>query len=385
MRRSSDRIITTHVGSLARPTDILEMMQAKAAGAAFDQEAFARRVRAAVEECVQKQVECGIDVVSDGEQGKDSFYAYARERLAGFEARERGPRATRPWPKEIRAFPDYYETYYFGPRSRGRIGADLALVCTGPVSYKGQAAVQTDIANLKAAAQKSGAFEAFMPATAPQGLGTNEYYKTEQEYLLAVAEAMREEYLAIVGAGLVLQVDDPALTSFFESDESRAEQRRFAETYVDALNHALRGIPEEQVRFHTCYGINEGPRVHDVPLADIIDLMLRINAGAYSFEIANPRHAHEWRVFEDVKLPAGKVLIPGIITHTTNVVEHPELVAERIISFAAVVGRENVIAGSDCGFSSQATFVPDIHPTVVWAKFQALAEGAKLASQRLWP
>lgn len=385
MRRSSDRIITTHVGSLARPQEVLEMLQQKAAGGPFDAAAFQARVRDAVQECVRKQVEAGIDVVSDGEQGKDSFYAYARERLEGLEARERGPRATRPWPKEIRAFPEYYEEYYFKPRSQGRIGGDLTLVCSGPVRYKGHAAVQRDIANLKAAAQAAGALEAFMPATAPQGLGVNEYYRTEEEYLYAVAEAMREEYLAIVEAGLVLQVDDPALTSFFEGDEPREEQRRYAETYVEALNHALRGIPQEQVRFHTCYGINEGPRVYDVPLAEIIDLMLRINAGAYSFEFGNPRHAHEWRVFEEVKLPEGKILIPGIITHTTNVVEHPELVAERILQFASVVGRENIIAGSDCGFSSQATFHPDIHPSVVWAKFQALAEGAKLASRRLWP
>ena len=385
MKQSTERILTTHVGSLARPSDILELMRAKIAGQAFDEEAFARRVRGAVAECVKKQVECGIDVVSDGEQGKDSFYAYARERLGGFQTRDRGPQATRPWSQEIRAFPDYYETYYFGRRAKGRVGADLVLVCTGPVSYKGHAQVQADIANLKAAAAAAGAVEAFMPATAPQGLGANEYYKTEEEFMFAIAEAMREEYGAIVDAGIVLQVDDPALTSFFSQEGlSPAERRKLAETYVAALNHALRGIPPEMVRFHTCYGINEGPRVYDAPLRDIIDTMLRINVSAYSFEAANPRHEHEHHVFEDVKLPEGKVLIPGIISHTTNVVEHPELVADRIVSYARLVGRENVIAGSDCGFSSQATFTPDVHPSVVWAKFQALAEGAKLASQRLW-
>ena len=245
--------------------------------------------------------------------------------------------------------------------------------------------MQADIANLKAAAAAAGAVEAFMPATAPQGLGANEYYKTDEEFMFAIAEAMREEYGAIVDAGIVLQVDDPALTSFFSQEGlSPAERRKLAETYVAALNHALRGIPPEMVRFHTCYGINEGPRVYDAPLRDIIDTMLRINVSAYSFEAANPRHEHEHHVFEDVKLPEGKVLIPGIISHTTNVVEHPELVADRIVSYARLVGRENVIAGSDCGFSSQATFTPDVHPSVVWAKFQALAEGAKLASQRLW-
>jgi 5-methyltetrahydropteroyltriglutamate--homocysteine methyltransferase len=386
MKRSSNRILTTHVGSLARPTDLLDVMKAKSAGApGLDAAAFNRRVRGAVEACVSHQVKSGIDVVSDGEQGKDSFYAYARERLNGFEARSSGPRATRPWPQEIRAFQEYYDVYYFGRRAEGRVGADLSLVCTAPVAYVGQTALQTDIANLKAAAEAAGATEAFMPATAPQGLGRNEYYKSEEEFHFACAEAMREEYKAIVDAGLVLQVDDPALTSLYNREDlSPAEQRRAAEKYVDAINHALRGISPEMVRVHTCYGINEGPRVHDIPLAKIVDLLLRINAGAYSFEAANPRHEHEWRVWKDVKLPEDKILIPGIISHTTNVVEHPEVVADRICHFADVVGRERVIAGSDCGFSSQATYRPDIHPAVVWAKFEALAEGAKLASQRLW-
>ena len=385
MKRSTERILTTHVGSLARPDDILKLMQARTAGQALDEPAFNRRVRDAVAGCVRQQVDAGIDVVSDGEQGKDSFYAYARERLGGFEAHDGGPQGSRPWSQEIRAFPDYYETYYFGRRSKGRVGADLVLVCTGPVSYKGHAAVQTDIANLKAAATAAGAVDAFMPATAPQGLGANKYYKTDEEFMFAIAEAMREEYRAIVDAGLVLQVDDPALTSFFTQEGRSPEARRtLAEGYVDALNHALRGIPPDMVRFHTCYGINEGPRVHDAPLRDIVETMLRINAGAYSFEGANPRHEHEYHVFEDVKLPEGKVIIPGVISHTTNVVEHPELVAERIVRYAGLVGRERIIAGSDCGFSSQATFRPDVHPTVVWAKFEALAKGAQLASQRLW-
>jgi len=384
MKRSTDRILTTHVGSLARPEAVLTSMQARAAGQSVDEAAFARRVSDAVAACVRQQVETGVDVVSDGEQGKDSFYAYARERLGGFEARDRGPKAPRPWSQEIGAFPDYYANY-FKRRSQGRVGVDLALVCTGPVTYRGHAQLQTDIANLKAAAAAAGAIEAFMPATAPQGLGTNEYYKSDQEFMFAIAEAMREEYRAIVDAGLVLQVDDPALTSFFSlEDRSPAERRRLAEQYVEALNHALRGIPSEMVRFHTCYGLNEGPRVHDAPLSDIIGTLLRINVGAYSFEAANPRHEHEYHVFETIKLPPGKAIIPGVISHTTNVVEHPELVAERIVRYAQLVGRENVLAGSDCGFSSQATFTPDVHPTVVWAKFQALGEGARLASQRLW-
>jgi 5-methyltetrahydropteroyltriglutamate--homocysteine methyltransferase len=384
MKRSTERILTTHVGSLARPEGILTSMQARAAGKVIDETAFGRQVSDAVATCVRKQVEAGIDVVSDGEQGKDSFYAYARERLGGFEARDSGWQAPRPWSQEIGAFPEYYDQY-FGRRSKGRVGVDLALVCTGPVTYKGQAQLQTDIANLKAAAAAAGAVDAFMPATAPQGLGTNEYYKSDEEFMFAIAEAMREEYRAIVDAGLVLQVDDPALTSFFSlEDRTPAERRRLAGQYVDALNHALRGIPRDMVRFHTCYGLNEGPRVHDAPLHDIVDTMLRINVGGYSFEAANPRHEHEYHLFETVKLPPDTVLIPGVISHTTNVVEHPDLVAERIVRYAQLVGREHVLAGSDCGFSSQATFTPDVHPTVVWAKFQALGEGARRASQRLW-
>jgi 5-methyltetrahydropteroyltriglutamate--homocysteine methyltransferase len=385
MRRSSERIITTHVGSLPRPHDLLDMMKARSERQPVDEQAFDQRVESAVAEAVQRQVECGVDVVSDGEQGKDSFYAYAAGRLSGFEPRDAGPTASRPWPREIDAFPEFYRDYYFGRRSKGRIGADMTLVCTGPVTYQGQAQVQKDIARLKAAAQAAGALEAFMPATVPQGLGRNEYYRTEEEFALAIAEAMREEYQAIVDAGLVLQVDDPYLTSFFADEASPKEQRRRAEAYVEILNHALRGIPLEMVRFHTCYGINEGPRVYDPPLSLFIEPMLAINAGAYSFEAGNPQHDHEYHLFEDVKLPAGKAIIPGVISHTTNVVEHLEVVAERIIRYAERAGSENVIAGSDCGFSSQATYVPDIHPTVIWAKFRSLSQGAELASKRLRP
>jgi 5-methyltetrahydropteroyltriglutamate--homocysteine methyltransferase len=260
------------------------------------------------------------------------------------------------------------------------------MVCVGPITYQGQAAVQTDIDNLKAALQGVQPAEVFMPAIAPRGLGRNEYYPTGEAYVYAVAEAMHEEYRAIVEAGFILQVDDPALTNLYGeiTPLSLAERRQRAEMYVAALNHALRGIPREQVRFHTCYGINEGPRIHDIPLQDIVDLMLQVRAGAYSFEAANPRHAHEWRVWESVRLPEGAVLIPGMISHASNIVEHPQLIAERLVTYARLVGREQVLAGSDCGFSSQATFTPEVHPTVVWAKFQAMAEGARLATQQLW-
>jgi 5-methyltetrahydropteroyltriglutamate--homocysteine methyltransferase len=238
---------------------------------------------------------------------------------------------------------------------------------------------------LKAALRGLSVEEAFMPAVAPSGVGNNEYYSTEEEYLQAVGEALRTEYQAIVDGGFILQIDDPWLTEVYgDASLSPAERRKIGERSVEALNHALRGIPIEKIRFHTCYGINEGPRVYDAALKDIVNIILKVNAGAYSFEAANPRHAHEYHVWENVKLPAGKVIIPGVITHASNIVEHPELIAERITRFAKLVGRENVIAGSDCGFSSQATYNPEVHPTVVWAKFKAMAEGARLATKELW-
>jgi 5-methyltetrahydropteroyltriglutamate--homocysteine methyltransferase len=261
-----------------------------------------------------------------------------------------------------------------------------SLVCVGPVSYQGLVSVRTDIENLKTAVQGMQPEEVFMPAIAPRGLGRNEYSPTDEAYIYAIADAMHEEYKAIADAGFILQVDDPALTNLYGQDPSLsfAERHKRAELYVEALNHALVGIPPERVRFHTCYGINEGPRIYDTPLKDIVDLILKVRAGAYSFEAANPRHAHEWHVWEHVKLPDGKALIPGMISHASNIVEHPELIAERLVNYAKLVGRERVIAGSDCGFSSQATFTPEVHPSVVWAKFQAMAEGARLATQQLW-
>jgi 5-methyltetrahydropteroyltriglutamate--homocysteine methyltransferase len=261
----------------------------------------------------------------------------------------------------------------------------VPLVCTGPVRYRGQEAVQRDIDNLKAALVGMKCEEVFVPAVAPSGVGMNEYYRTEEEYLYAVTEAMHTEYKAIVDAGFIVQIDDPFLTDVYSySSGSAAEKRKKAEMYVEAVNHGLRGIPSERVRFHTCYGINDGPRVHDAPLKDVVHAMLKVNAGAYSFEAANARHEHEYHVWEHVKLPEGKVLIPGVVTHASNIVEHPELIAERITRYARLVGRENLIAGTDCGFSSQATYNPEVHPTVVWAKFQALAEGARLATEQLW-
>src|SRR5581483_10990661 len=286
---------------------------------------------------------------------------------------------------EMQAFPEYYEQYFGQRMQGGRVVPTAPVVCTAPVSYRGHDALKRDIDNLKAAVAGVQVEEVFMPAVAPAGVGSNAYYPTEEEYLHAVADALRTEYQAIVDAGFLLQIDDPFLTELFSySPLEVAERRKTAERYVEAINYGLRGLPAERVRYHTCYGINEGPRVFDAALKDTIDVLLKINAGAISFEAANPRHEHEYHVFENVKLPEGKILIPGMITHASNIVEHPELIAERITRYANLVGRENVIAGTDCGFSSQATYNPEVHPTVVWAKFQAMAEGARLASERLW-
>ena len=385
MKRSTDRILTTHCGSLPRPTKLLDLMKAKVNAKPYDANAFAEEVQNAVTEIVRKQAESGIDIVTDGEQGKPGFFAYVRERLTGFEAKgpERGAR--KEWAAEVAAFPEYYEQYFSRRMMGGSIAPRTPLVCTGPVGYRGLEAIRQDIQNLKAALGGMKIEEAFMPAVAPTGVGTNEYFGSEEEYLQAVGDALRTEYQEIVSAGFILQIDDPWLTELYgDTSLSLSERRKIAERSIEALNHALRGIPPEKVRFHTCYGINEGPRVHDAPLKDIVDLILKVNAGAYSFEAANPRHEHEYHVWETVKLPDGKVIIPGVVTHASNIVEHPELIAERITRYAKLVGRENVIPGSDCGFSSQATYNPEVHPTVVWAKFQAMAEGARLATKQLW-
>jgi len=309
-----------------------------------------------------------------------------RERLAGFEAKPPPPGGWKQWAAEVAMFPEYYENYFSRRMMGGSIAPRTPMVCTGPISYRGQDAIRQDIDNLKAALGGLKVDDAFMPAVAPSGVGTNEFYRSDEEYLQAVGDALREEYQAIVEAGFNLQIDDPWLTEVHSQDPSLSstERRKIAARSVEAINHAIRGIPAEKIRFHTCYGINEGPRVHDAPLQEIVDLILQVNAGAYAFEAANPRHEHEYHVWQTVKLPAGKILIPGVITHCSNIVEHPELIAERLIRYADIVGRENVIAGSDCGFSSQATYNPEVHPKVVWTKFQAMAEGARLATKQLW-
>ena len=388
MKHSTDRILTTHTGSLARPLGLLDMMAAKEAGQPYDREAYATTVRSAVTEVVRRQAETGVDILCDGEQSKTGFFAYVSERLGGFEPMD-APQRAGPWEgsREVQSFPEYYELYARGRRPG--VAAPFGMVCTGPVTYQGQELIKTDLDNLKAALQGVSAEEVFVPsssATNVEAQRRNEYYPTGEEYLQAIADAMREEYHAIIEAGFLLQIDDPRLVTYYVSrpDLTIEECRKWAELRVEVLNYALRDIPPERVRFHTCYGINIGPRVHDMELKDIVDILLRINAGAFSFEAANPRHEHEWRVWQTAKLPEGKILIPGVISHTTNLVEHPEAIAERLVKYAGVVGRENVIAGSDCGFSSQATTETEIHPTVVWAKFQAMSEGAALASKELW-
>jgi 5-methyltetrahydropteroyltriglutamate--homocysteine methyltransferase len=382
VRRSTERILTTHVGSLPRPKELLDLMRAKLNGQGDDFE-YAQSVRDAVADSVKQQTAHGIDVVSDGEQSKVGFFRYISDRLDGFEARPRS--ATAGFGPEVEDFPEYYEQYFKRAMTGGSIAPGTGLVCVGPVAYRGQAALQRDIDNLKAATAGIKAAEVFMPAVAPSGVGRNEFYDSDEAYFFALADALGTEYQAIVDAGFVLQVDDPWLSELYSySRLPKDECRTQGEMYVSAVNHALHGIPPEKVRFHTCYGINEGPRVHDAPLSDLVDLLLMVNAGAYSFESANARHAHEYHVWEKVKLPEGKVLIPGVITHGSNIVEHPELIAERLVQFARIVGRENVIAGADCGFSSQATYNPEVHPKIMWAKFDAMAEGARLASTALW-
>jgi 5-methyltetrahydropteroyltriglutamate--homocysteine methyltransferase len=375
------RILTTHVGSLPRPHALLDAMKAKLEGNAPPD--YDRRVREAVAECVRKQVEVGIDIVSDGEQSKPGFFTYVRERLAGFEPRP--DQKVELFPAEVRAFPEYYEQYFKEAMLGGAIARFAPLVCTAPVSYRSLEPLRRDIDNLKAAMAAAKAKWAFMPAIAPTGIGSNAYYKSDEEYLHAVGAAMRTEYQAIVDAGLFLQIDDPFLCDVLVDPRLEPkERRRLAALHVDVVNESIKGIPEERVRFHTCYGINEGPRIHEAPMSEVARYLLRINAGAYSFENANVRHEHEYHIWEDLKLPEGKKLIPGMLLHACNIVEHPELIAERLARFAERVGRDNVIAGTDCGFSSQASYRTEVHPTVVWPKFQALSEGARIASRRLW-
>ena len=380
MKRSNERILTTHTGSLPRPADLVEMIQARENRETSDDASFNLRVKAAVAETVAQQIEAGIDVVSDGEMGKPSFASYVKNRIAGFDSQNPEPRI----------FTDRAEFPEWNARS-SPISTALSVrpMCTGPLSWTDKAAVQNDIDNFKAALDGADHEDAFIPSASLGIISEimhNRYYPSEEAYLYALADVMKEEYQAIAQAGLVLQIDAPDAAMGRHSQfgfQTLAEFRSALAQRIEALNHALESIPQEQIRFHLCWGNYEGPHHHDVPLREIVDLVLQVNAGAYSVEAANPRHEHEWRVWEQVKLPDGKVLIPGVIDSTTHFVEHPELVAQRIVRLANLVGKENVIAGTDCGFSTSAG-VPRVDQAVMWAKFRTLAEGAKLATRELW-
>jgi len=385
VQQNTDHIQTTHIGSLPRPHHLLDLLKAKYSNQPYDEAELSAVLREAVADCVRKQLDCGIEIVTDGEYSKPGFFTYIRERFDGFESRPQQKLTI--FQKEVSAFPDYYAQYFKEAMMGGAILPIVPVVCTAPVRYKGEAKLQIDIANVKAAAAAAGVApeHVFLPATAPSGVGINEYYKTEEEYFHALAGELNQEYRAIVAAGILLQVDDPFLPDIFvEPGLDDRQKRRRAEIYVEATNAALNGIPAELVRFHTCYGINEGPRLHEADLPQIIEYVLKINAGSFSFEAANPRHEHEYHLFERVKVPDGKVLCPGVITHASNIVEHPEWIAERLIRYADLVGRENVMAGADCGFSSQALYRTEVHPTVVWEKFKAMRSGADIATKKLW-
>jgi len=383
MKQSTDRILTTHVGRLARPHSLLDIMKEREFDRPYDAEALDREIAEAVKDRVRQQVENGIDIVADGEMSKVSFLGYVKDRLGGFEV-DTGDAALAPsWQAEFDMFPEYYTEYF--KKYSSAVSPLKRIICKGPISYTGHKLLQIDIDNLKAACEGLPVSDIFMPACGPSGFGRNDYYKTYEEYLYAVGDAMREEYLGIVDAGFILQVDDPWLTDMLcDPHETVESRRRSAAIHVEAVNHALRDIPKNLVRHHTCYGLNHGPRLTDIPLKTALEFTFQINAGAFSFEVMNPRHMHEWRQFGEVEVPADAILIPGLIGHANNYVEHPELIAEFICNYASIVGKERVIAGADCGFSSRASYAPEVHPTVVWPKFKALAEGAAIASKHLW-
>jgi 5-methyltetrahydropteroyltriglutamate--homocysteine methyltransferase len=389
---SSDRIRTTHVGSLIRPAELLQFIRPKQAGQPYDEQAYANCLRSSVTAVVRRQVEAGVDVVSDGEFGKSiSWSQYALERLGGFERRPARPGEHGFNRGADRArFADFYRELDAAQGPPAAVGASAGIaVCVGPISYTGQAELQRDVENFKTALAAAGAKQGFLPVASPTSVipdRKNEYYKSEEALLYAIADAMRAEYRAIIDAGLYLQLDDARLAVTYDRmvpPASFADYRNWVAMNVEAINHALQGIPEERVRYHVCWGSWPGPHVTDVPFKAIADLVLRVKAGTYLIEGANPRHEHEWRMWESVKLPEGKVIAPGMISHATNVVEHPELVAQRIVRLAKLVGASRVVASTDCGFA-QGPFHRRVHPTIMWAKLEALAEGARLASKELF-
>jgi 5-methyltetrahydropteroyltriglutamate--homocysteine methyltransferase len=405
MPRSVDRILTTHVGSLCRPSTMIDPLQAKANGLPYDERAFEPLLRHEVAEVVAQQSDAGIDIPSDGEFSKPNWTAYVLERLSGLDvSRQQAgvPRAGTTG-EDRRRFADFYRVYddeissaWIPAELRQQHATDPSwtararVACTGPIGYVGAAAIARDIANLQAALAEAGLSSGFLPLAAPASIEAtveNRYYPTDDDYVVALADGLRPDYRAVVDSGLILQVDDAFIPynydRFLAAGRSMADYLRNCELRIEALNDALAGLPPEQIRYHVCWGSWAGPHTTDIPLRDIASLILKVNAGSYAIEAANPRHEWEWTVWRDIKLPDDKVLIPGVVTHSTNVVEHPETVAQRIERFASVVGREQVIAGTDCGFA-QGWSTPRTHPSVQWAKLRALTEGARLASERLW-
>jgi 5-methyltetrahydropteroyltriglutamate--homocysteine methyltransferase len=387
MQRGTDGILTTHVGSLIRPPELQEFLRAKQAGKPFDQAAYDQCLTDSVSAVVQRQAQAGIDVVSDGEFGKSiSWSQYVLERLSGFERRP-VKSGTNPFTRgaDRERFPEFYAEL----DAQDGVATTMDSVCVGPITYTGQVALKRDIDNFKAALGQTSVTEAFLPVAAPASVipdRKNEFYRSEDDLLQAIGDAMRTEYRMIVDAGFLVQLDDARNAVTYDRlvpPASFEDYRRWLGRQVEVINHAIAGLPADRIRYHVCWGSWPGPHVTDVPLRDIVDLILQVKVGAYVIEGANPRHEHEWKVWQDVKLPPGKVLIPGVISHATNVVEHPELVAERVVRLARAVGRENLIAGTDCGFA-QGPFHRRVHPSIMWAKLEALAEGARLASGELW-
>ena len=391
---SRDRILTSHVGSLIRPPELIPLIEARQAGRRLDEAAFAATLRRSVATVVRQQADAGIDIVSDGEFGKTvSWSRYVLERLGGIEHRPTAtPMISAIRGKDHRDFAEFYAEYE-GAHGAAGLGKSISQTggwaITGPIRYTGHAAIGRDIANLKAALADVSVAGGFLPVVAPASVlpqRTDEHYKSEEEALFAIAAALHEEYKAIADAGLTVQVDDAFLATTYDlmvPPKRLEDYRAWAAVRVEALNHALRGIPQERSRYHVCWGSWNGPHTNDVPANDIIDLILCVDVGGYSLEMANPRHEHEWRVWERATLPAGKVLLPGVISHATNIVEHPELVAERLVRLARLVGPERVIGSTDCGFA-QGPFGRRVHPTIMWAKLRALSEGAALATAEVF-
>jgi len=404
MRTSRDHILTSHAGSLPRPDDLIEANRAREAGETSDERAYQEQLRSAVEAVVRRQRQVGIDLPGDGEFGKSmghkvnyrAWWSYSFHRLGGLDLGAPGvyyeatPKRSRPGEVVLTSFADRRDrnkflAVYTDPDSGASTGPRAASwpVCVGKVFYKGQDAIQADIAHFKAALKACGVEEGFMTSVAPGSAArlANKYYKTDEEFIFACAEAMREEYKAIIDAGLILQIDDPSIAENWDMinpEPSVEDYKKFSMIRIEAINHAIKGLPQDRVRFHLCWGSWHGPHTTDIPMRDIVDVMLAIKCQAYSFEAGNVRHEHEWTVWQDVKLPDGKIILPGVVSHATNVVEHPELVAQRICRFANIVGRERVIASTDCGLGGR------VHPLIAWAKLEALAQGAALASRALW-